>query len=62
MSIHDRITEIMLLIPSRDDLASATDDQLEEFRKVSNLIANAAYLERWRREKELSASVENATK
>lgn len=48
-TVSDNITEIMLALPTRELIAAATDEQLESYQRVSNLLANMAYLEVLRR-------------
>jgi hypothetical protein len=48
-TVSDNITEIMLALPTNELIAAATDEQLESYRRVSNILANVAYLEVLRR-------------
>ena len=48
-AVSDNITVLMLALPSRELIAAATDEQLESYRRVSNLLDNLAYLEVLRR-------------
>jgi hypothetical protein len=48
-TVSDNITELMLALPTRELIAAATDEQLESYRRVSNLLDNIAYLETLRR-------------
>lgn len=49
-TVSDNITELMLALPSRELIAAATDEQLESYRRVSNLLDNVVFLERERRQ------------
>ena len=49
--VNENITELMLALPSREQITAATDEQLESYRRISNLLDNIVYLERERREK-----------
>jgi hypothetical protein len=49
-TVSDNITDIMLALPTRELIAAATDEQLESYRRVSNILANVAYLEVLRRQ------------
>ena len=49
-TVSDNITDIMLALPTRELIAAATDEQLESYRRVSNILANVAYLEGLRRQ------------
>lgn len=44
-TVSDNITDLMLALPTRELIAAATDEQLESYRRVSNLLDNMAYLE-----------------
>lgn len=44
-TVSENITELLLALPSRELIAAATDEQLESYQRVSNLLSNFAYLE-----------------
>lgn len=44
-TVNDHITELMLALPSSELISAATDEQLESYRRISNILANVAYLE-----------------
>lgn len=48
-TVSDNITELLLALPSRELIAAATDEQLESYQRVSNMLSNIAYLEVLRR-------------
>lgn len=49
-TVSENITELMLALPSRELIAAATDEQLESYRRISNLLDNIVYRERERRQ------------
>jgi hypothetical protein len=49
-TVSENITEIMLVLPSREQIAAATDEQLDSYRRLSNLLDNMRYLEVLRRQ------------
>lgn len=42
---NERITTLMLALPTKEEIEGATDKELQSLRCVSNLIDNMAYLE-----------------
>lgn len=50
-TVSDNITELMLALPTRELISSATDEQLERYRRVGNLLDNIVFLEVERRQK-----------
>lgn len=49
-TVSENITELMLALPSRELIAAATDEQLESYRRISNLLDNIVFRERERRQ------------
>lgn len=49
-TVSENITELMLALPSREQIAAATDEQLESYRRISNLLDNIVFRERERRQ------------
>lgn len=50
-TVSDNITEILLALPGRELITAATDEQLESYRRVGNLLDNMVFLEVERRQK-----------
>ncbi len=56
--VSDHITDLMLALPSRELIAAATDEQLESYRRISNLLDNMVFLECERRQRAAEAKSE----
>ena len=50
-TVSDNITELLLALPGRELITAATDEQLESYRRVGNLLDNMVFLEVERRHK-----------
>lgn len=50
----ERITTLMLALPTKEEISGATDDELQALRNVSNLLDNMAYLEVLKRKEKQS--------
>lgn len=48
-SVNDHITDLTLALPSRELITAATDEQLESYRRIGNLLDNIVFLEAERR-------------
>lgn len=49
MTTNEHIVALMHAMPTPEALRVATEKELEEFRSLSNILANLAYLEKQRR-------------
>lgn len=49
--VNEHITDLMLALPSREQISVATAEQLESYRRISNLLDNMVFLEIERRQR-----------
>jgi hypothetical protein len=50
MTAYEHIDALMLAMPTQDALRAASEQELDNFRSLSNILANIVYLEKQRRE------------
>lgn len=55
---NERITTLMLALPTKEEIEGATDAELQALRNVSNLLDNMAYLEVLKRREKAEAKPE----